>query len=71
VSTGFRAPGVQQLFYSQRSTNIDPSTGLLADTLTARQDSDVTRAFGIEPLKEEESVNATSAWCGSRPGTSA
>jgi iron complex outermembrane receptor protein len=59
VSTGFRAPGVQQLFYSQRSTNIDPATGLLADTLTARQDSDVTRAFGIEPLKEEESVNAS------------
>ncbi|HEU0305810.1 MAG TPA: TonB-dependent receptor [Lysobacter sp.] len=59
VSTGFRAPGVQQLFYSQRSTNIDANTGLLADTLTARQDSDVTRAFGIEALKEEESVSAT------------
>ncbi len=59
VSTGFRAPGVQQLFYSQRSTNIDPNTGVLADTLTARQNSDVTRAFGIEPLKEEESVSAT------------
>jgi iron complex outermembrane receptor protein len=58
VSTGFRAPGVQQLFYSQRSTNIDPTTGLLADTLTARQNSAVTRAFGIEPLKEEESVSA-------------
>jgi iron complex outermembrane receptor protein len=59
VSTGFRAPGVQQLFYSQRSTNIDPNTGVLADTLTARQNSDVTRAFGIEALKEEESVSAT------------
>jgi iron complex outermembrane recepter protein len=58
-STGFRAPGVQQLFYSQRSTNIDPSTGLLADTLTARQDSAVTRAFGIDPLKEEESKSGT------------
>ena len=59
VATGFRAPGVQQLFYSQRSTNIDPATGLLADTLTARQDSAVTRAFGIDPLKEEESTSAT------------
>ncbi len=59
VATGFRAPGVQQLFYSQRSTNIDPTTGLLADTLTARQDSAVTRAFGIDPLKEEESTSAT------------
>ncbi|HEY5971567.1 MAG TPA: TonB-dependent receptor, partial [Pseudoxanthomonas sp.] len=59
VSTGFRAPGVQQLFYSQRSTNIDPATGNLADTLTARQDSAVTRAFGIDALKEEESTSAT------------
>ncbi|HVI58399.1 MAG TPA: TonB-dependent receptor [Luteimonas sp.] len=58
LSTGFRAPGVQQLFYSQRSTNLDPS-GVLVDTLTARQDSDVTRAFGIEPLKEEESRSGT------------
>ena len=58
-ATGFRAPGVQQLFYSQRSTNIDPSTGLLADTLTARQNSAVTRAFGIDPLKEEESKSFT------------
>ena len=59
VATGFRAPGVQQLFYSQRSTNIDPTTGLLADTLTARQNSAVTRAFGIQPLKEEESFSKT------------
>lgn len=59
VSTGFRAPGVQQLFYSQRSTNIDPATGSLADTLTARQDSAVTRAFGIDPLKEEASKSAS------------
>lgn len=58
LSSGFRAPGVQQLFYSQRSTNLDPS-GVLVDTLTARQDSAVTRAFGIQPLKEEESVSAT------------
>lgn len=58
ISTGFRAPGVQQLFYGQRSTNLN-AEGILTDTLTARQDSDVTRAFGIEPLKEEESVNFT------------
>lgn len=58
VATGFRAPGVQQLFYSQRSTNLDPS-GVLVDTLTARQDSEVTRAFGIEPLQQEESLSGT------------
>ncbi|HEX9941244.1 MAG TPA: TonB-dependent receptor, partial [Thermoanaerobaculia bacterium] len=56
VSTGFRAPGVQQAFYSQRSTNLN-AAGVLTDTLTARQDSDVTRAFGIPPLKEETSQN--------------
>jgi iron complex outermembrane receptor protein len=58
IASGFRAPGVQQLFYGQRSTNLN-AEGVLTDTLTARQDSDVTRAFGIEPLKEEESVSGT------------
>ena len=58
VSTGFRAPGVQQLFYSQRSTNLN-SAGQLTDTLTARQNSAVTRAFGIEPLKEETSQSGS------------
>ena len=58
VSTGFRAPGVQQLFYSQRSTNLN-AAGVLTDTLTARQDSAVTRAFGIEPLKEETSKSGS------------
>ena len=58
VSTGFRAPGVQQLFYSQRSTNLN-AAGELTDTLTARQNSAVTRAFGIEPLKEETSKSGS------------
>jgi iron complex outermembrane receptor protein len=58
LATGFRAPGVQQMFYSQRSTNLDPS-GVLVDTLTARQDSPVTRAFGIQPLKQETSRSGT------------
>ena len=30
---------------------------MLTDTLTARADSGVTRALGIAPLKEEESLN--------------
>lgn len=58
VSTGFRAPGVQQAFFSQVSTNLN-SAGVLTDTLTARQDSPVTRALGIAPLKEEESLSAS------------
>jgi iron complex outermembrane receptor protein len=56
VSTGFRAPGVQQQFYNSRSTNLN-AAGVLTDTLTARQDSDVTRAFGIPALQEETSKN--------------
>ena len=55
-SSGFRAPGVQQEFYNSRSTNLN-AAGVLTDTLTARQDSDVTRAFGIPPLKQETSKN--------------
>jgi iron complex outermembrane receptor protein len=56
VSTGFRAPGIQQAMFSQVSTNLN-SAGVLTDTLTARADSGVTRALGIAPLKEEESLN--------------
>jgi len=55
-STGFRAPGVQQKYFSLRSTNLN-AAGVLTDTLTARQDSAVTRDFGIPPLKEETSLN--------------
>lgn len=58
LSNGFRAPGVQQEFYSQVSTNLN-AAGVLTDTLTARQDSSVTRAFGISPLKEEKSHNGS------------
>ncbi|CAN5334834.1 TonB-dependent receptor [soil metagenome] len=56
VSTGFRAPSVQQQFYSQVSTNLN-AAGVLTDTLTARQGSAVTRAFGIQPLEEETSTS--------------
>ena len=61
IATGFRAPGVQQEFYAQRSTNLSPS-GVLVDTLTARANSDVTRAFGIQPLKPETSRSGTLGW---------
>lgn len=56
LSTGFRAPSVQQQFFSQRSTNLN-AAGVLTDTLTARQGGDVTRAFGIPSLEEETSRN--------------
>ena len=58
VSTGFRAPSVQQKFYSSVSTNLN-GAGVLTETLTAREGSAVTRAFGIPNLKEETSKNAS------------
>ncbi|MGW8394028.1 TonB-dependent receptor plug domain-containing protein [Pseudoduganella sp. HUAS MS19] len=58
VSSGFRAPGVQQKFYSSVSTNLNDA-GELTETLTAREGSLVTTALGIKPLKEETSRNAS------------
>ncbi|MES2757744.1 MAG: TonB-dependent receptor [Pseudomonadota bacterium] len=58
VSTGFRAPGVQQKFYSSVSTNLN-TAGVLTETLTAREGSAVTRAFGISPLKQETSQSGS------------
>ncbi len=58
VSSGFRAPGVQQKFYSSVSTNLN-AAGELTETLTAREGSAVTTALGIKPLKEETSRNAS------------
>jgi iron complex outermembrane receptor protein len=58
ASTGFRAPGVQQKYYSSVSTNLN-GAGVLTETLTAREGSAVTRAFGIAPLKEETSKSAS------------
>jgi iron complex outermembrane receptor protein len=58
VSTGFRAPSVQQKFYSSVSTNLN-AAGVLTETLTAREGSAVTRALGIAPLKEETSRSAS------------
>jgi iron complex outermembrane receptor protein len=58
VSTGFRAPSVQQRFYSSVSTNLN-GAGVLTETLTAREGSAVTKAFGIPNLKEEKSKNAS------------
>jgi len=58
LSTGFRAPGVQQKFYSSVSTNLN-SAGVLTETLTAREGSAVTKAFGIPNLKQETSKNGS------------
>ena len=54
VSTGFRAPGVQQTFFSQKSTNLN-AAGVLTDTLNGSQA--VANALGFAPLMEEESTS--------------
>ena len=63
VSTGFRAPGLQQIWYSTIATQFinDPVTGLPTPTeiLVSPNRSDVTEAFGVPELKEESSVNAS------------
>ena len=49
---------MQQKFYSSVSTNLN-AAGVLTETLTARENSAVTRAFGIAPLQEETSKSAS------------
>ena len=61
VSTGFRAPSLNQLWFNNVSTQfvIDPGTNELvpARVLTGHNKDPVTKAFGVPDLEEETSVN--------------
>lgn len=60
--TGFRAPSLQQLWFSNVSTQYVPnSMGMLVpeQVLTSNNASPVTKAFGIPQLHEEKSINAS------------
>lgn len=63
VSTGFRAPSMQQLYFNNISTqfitNPDDLTGdqVAVEVGTFRNDSNLAQAIGISELKEEESIN--------------
>jgi iron complex outermembrane recepter protein len=62
ASTGFRAPGLQQIYYSTIATQFisDPMTGAIvpSNILISPNRSQVTeQAFGVPNLKEETSVN--------------
>jgi iron complex outermembrane receptor protein len=68
VSTGFRAPSMQQLYFNNVSTqfvvdvNDDDGDGDTMDLIaqqvgTFRNDSTLAQAIGIPALKEEESTN--------------
>lgn len=62
VSTGFRAPSMQQQFFNSISTQFvsGPDGGLIAQERgTFRNDSAIAQALGIPQLKEEESENYT------------
>lgn len=62
ASTGFRAPGIQQIWYSTIATQFvnDPANGnkpTATNILISSNRSAVTEAFGVPHLKEETSVN--------------
>ncbi len=59
ISTGFRAPSLQQLWFNNVSTQFVFVGGQLApqNVLTSNNQSRITKAFGIPDLTEETSVN--------------
>lgn len=57
ASTGFRAPSLQQMAYSSTFTTMQG--GLMTEIKIAPNDNPVTRAAGIEKLKQERSLNGS------------
>lgn len=57
VSSGFRAPSLAQIHYNLVFNNIVAGTSLR--TLLASNTSTVTKAFGIDQLKEETAINGS------------
>jgi iron complex outermembrane receptor protein len=55
ISNGFRAPSLQQQFFTTTSTNF--IGGLPVDISTVAVNSPVARALGSQPLKPEKSTN--------------
>ena len=61
LSNGFRAPSLHQVWFNNVSTQFVTVAGALEpqQVLTSNNLSRVTEAFGIPPLKEETSLNAS------------
>ena len=57
ASTGFRAPSLAQLYFN--TTFTDFVGGVAVDKVIARNNSALTRALGIDPLREEQARNAS------------
>ncbi len=55
-SSGFRAPSLAQLYFNTKFTDI--VAGKAIDKIIAKNNSPITRALGIPPLKQEVSLNA-------------
>jgi len=67
ISSGFRAPSMQQKFFNSTSTQfieVDGAT-VAQERGTFRNDSDVVRALNIPELKKETSVNYSLGFAGS------
>jgi iron complex outermembrane receptor protein len=62
VSTGFRAPSLQQLWFSNVSTQFIPDMNNVLQpnqVLTSNNASPITKAFGIPELDEERSIHGS------------
>ncbi len=57
LSTGFRAPSLAQIYYNLRFTSF--VDGQLNESLLSANNSPITKAFGIQDLKQEESLNGS------------
>lgn len=62
ASTGFRAPGLQQSWYSHTTTAIQ--NGVLVEIGNFPVENRASRIFGAKPLKEESTINLSTgmAW---------
>ncbi|WP_313383474.1 TonB-dependent receptor [Chishuiella sp.] len=61
ISTGFRAPSLQQKYFSNAYTDfyLDDGVQKLGTKGIIRNDSDLSRELGLDKLKQEKSVNAS------------
>ncbi|HVI49047.1 MAG TPA: TonB-dependent receptor [Chitinophaga sp.] len=57
VSTGYRAPSLQQINYSSQFTNVQG--GRISEVKVAPNGNPITKAAGIPDLKQEKSLNAS------------
>ena len=60
ISTGFRAPGLQQSWYSHTTTAIQ--NGVLIEVGNFPVTNRASRIFGAKPLQEEKSVNLSAGF---------